>query len=108
MAEDHDNRNPKQRRGVDAYRRATALQYDGQGAPVVTASGTDELAESIIALAREFEIPIYENPELAAMLAALELGDEIPHELYLIIAQIISLAYKIKGELPPTPGKPGS
>ncbi len=102
MRED-DSKSRHQQRGVDAYRRATALQYDGQRAPVITATGSGELAESIIALARELEVPIYENPELAAMLAALDLGDEIPHELYLIIAQIIALAYKIKGELPPTP-----
>ena len=34
------------------------------------------------------------------MLAMLELGDEIPHELYIVIAQIIALAYKVKGVVP--------
>ena len=88
------------KRGVNAYQKAIALQYEGVGAPVVTATGEGAIAEDIIALARELGIPLYENPELTEMLAMLELGDEIPHELYIIIAQIIALAYNIKGIIP--------
>ena len=90
----------KKKRGVNAYQKAVALQYEGVGAPVVTATGAGSIAEDIIALARELGIPLYENPELTDMLAMLELGDEIPHELYIIIAQIIALAYNIKGIVP--------
>lgn len=91
---------PQYQRGVNAYQKAIALKYDGAGAPIVTATGEGVVAEDIIALARELGIPLYENPELTEMLAMLELGDEIPHELYIIIAQIIALAYKIKGVIP--------
>ena len=91
---------PGAREAIDNYRKAVALQYDGQTAPTVTATGSGALAEEIIALAREAEVPLYENAELTDMLSLLELGDQIPHELYLIIAQIIALAYKIKGETP--------
>ena len=87
----------KKKHAVNAYQKAVALQYEGVGAPVVTATGEGAIAEDIIALARELGIPLYENPELTDMLAMLELGDEIPHELYIIIAQIIALAYNIKG-----------
>ena len=90
----------KRQRGVNAYQKAVALKYEGSGAPIVTASGEGAIAEDIIALARELGVPLYENPELTEMLAMLELGDEIPHELYIIIAQIIALAYKIKGVIP--------
>ncbi len=86
--------------GVNEYQKAVALKYDGQTAPRVTASGSGQLADEIIALARELGIPLYENPELTEMLAMLDLGDEIPHELYLIIAQIIALAYNIKAKDP--------
>lgn len=88
------------KQAVNAYQKAIALQYEGVGAPVVTATGEGATAEEIIALARELGIPFYENPELTEMLALLELGDEIPHELYIIIAQIIALAYNIKGVIP--------
>ena len=91
---------------TDAYKKAVALQYDGQTAPQVTASGEGSLADEIIALAQELDVPIYENPELVDMLGALDLGDEIPHDLYIIIAQIIALAYKLKTDKPLADGIP--
>lgn len=83
-----------------APRQAIALSYDGQQAPTLTAKGDDELAEAILAIAREYEVPIYENAELVKMLARLELGDSIPQELYLTIAEIIAFAWNLKGRYP--------
>jgi len=83
-----------------APRQAIALSYDGQQAPTVTAKGDDELAEAILAIARDHEVPIYENAELVKMLARLELGDSIPAELYLTIAEIIAFAWNLKGKYP--------
>lgn len=80
---------------------AIALNYDGEKAPTVLASGQAELAEEILAIAREHEIPIYENPDLAALLTSLSLGEEVPPELYQIIAEIIAFAFYIRGTLPP-------
>ena len=97
---DNNDELTRKKQAVNAYQKAIALQYEGVGAPVVTATGEGVIAEDIIALARELGIPLYENPELTEMLAMLELGDEIPHELYIIIAQIIALAYNIKGIIP--------
>lgn len=90
-------------KGINEYQKAVALQYDGKGAPKVTATGSGVLAEDIIELARELGIPLYENKELTEMLTLLDLGDEIPHDLYIIIAQIIALAYKVKGTQPAFP-----
>ena len=42
-----------------APRQAIALSYDGASAPSLTAKGDDELAEAILAIAREYEVPIY-------------------------------------------------
>ena len=81
-------------------RRAIALEYDGSNAPRITATGTQELAEQIIAIARENKVPLFENPELAQILSQLELGDEIPELLYLCIAQVIAFAYFIRGRFP--------
>jgi len=80
--------------------KAVALYYDGDNAPVVTASGDNDIAEQIIALAREFDVPLYENPELVNVLATLELGESIPEALYLAIAEIIAFAYYIQGKTP--------
>ena len=81
-------------------RQAIALSYDGQQAPTLTAKGDDALAEAILAIAREYKVPIYENAELVKMLARLELGDSIPKELYLTIAEIIAFPWHLKGKFP--------
>lgn len=81
-------------------RQAIALSYDGQQAPTLTAKGNDDLAEAILAIAREHEIPIYENAELVRLLARLELGEQIPEALYLTIAEIIAFAWRLRGKVP--------
>ncbi|MBV6287911.1 EscU/YscU/HrcU family type III secretion system export apparatus switch protein [Pseudomonas aegrilactucae] len=81
-------------------RQAIALTYDGQQAPTLSAKGEDELAEAILAIAREHEVPIYENAELVRLLARMELGDQIPEALYLTIAEIIAFAWQLKGQVP--------
>lgn len=83
-----------------APRQAIALNYDGQQAPTLTAKGDDALAEAILALAREHEVPIYENAELVKLLARMELGDSIPEALYLTVAEIIAFAWQLKGKVP--------
>ncbi len=45
-------------------------------------------------------MPIYENAELVRLLARMELGDSIPQELYLTIAEIIAFAWSLKGKFP--------
>ena len=81
---------------------AVALHYDGDTAPKVTAKGYGELAEQIIALAQEHNIPLQENAELVRVLATLELGDEIPKALYITIAEVIAFAYYLQGKVPKT------
>ena len=83
-----------------APRQAIALKYDGSQAPTLTAKGDDELAEEILRIARDCEVPIYENAELVKLLARMELGDSIPQELYLTIAEIIAFAWNLKGKFP--------
>jgi len=81
-------------------RQAIALKYDGKQALTLTAKGDDALAEAILALAREYEVPIYENAELVRLLARMELGDSIPQELYRTLAEIIAFAWQLKGKYP--------
>ncbi|ROL82128.1 flagellar biosynthesis protein FlhB [Pseudomonas protegens] len=81
-------------------RQAIALKYDGQQAPTLTAKGDDDLAEAILKIARDYEVPIYENAELVKLLARLELGESIPPELYRTIAEIIAFAWNLKGKFP--------
>ncbi|OUS03222.1 flagellar biosynthesis protein FlhB [Gammaproteobacteria bacterium 42_54_T18] len=80
--------------------QAVALTYDGCHAPFVSATGNSDIAEEILRIAKEHEIPIYENPELVDVLSRLELGDEIPELLYRTIAEIISFVYLLKDKIP--------
>lgn len=80
---------------------AVALEYDGQGAPRVTAKGRGELAQRIIETGREHDVEIQENAMLAQALSAVELDDQIPEELYRAVAQVIGFVLSLRGELKP-------
>ena len=82
------------------HTKAAALQYDGENAPKITAKGSGELAKQIIAAAKEHNVHIHNDPILLAVLSKLELGDEIPRELYLAVAKIIAFAYFLQGKHP--------
>ena len=96
--------NRRQRRAAvaDYLTVATALSYRGNGAPRVVASGRDQLAERILAVAREHELPVVESPELAALLAQVPLESEIPRELYVAVAEILAFAYSLRPDRDPT------
>jgi len=78
-----------------------ALSYDGHRAPRVTAKGRGALAEQILALAEVHAIPLEQDPELAALLAQIPLGEEIPEALYRAVAEVIAFAYLLSGKQPP-------
>ena len=70
-------------------RRAVALQYSADdAAPLVVASGMGYLAERIVDVAQEHGVPVYEDDSLATVLTQLNLGQEIPPELYQAIVDI--------------------
>ena len=70
--------------------KAVALKYnpDKNGAPVIVASGMGYLAEKITETAMEAGVPVYEDNSLATLLTQLQLGSEIPRELYQAIVDI--------------------
>lgn len=80
--------------------RAAALKYDGQKAPAVTAKGVGDIADEIIRLAEEHDVFIHEDPILIDVLSQLQLGDEIPEQLYLAVAKIIAFAYMLQEKSP--------
>ncbi len=83
---------------------AVALRYDGTGAPRVTARGRGEVADRILAIAHEHQIPVREDRNLVQLLALVELGDEVPAELYRAVAEVIAFAYRLSGKGPPGTG----
>lgn len=76
---------------------AVALHYNGNGAPRVVAKGGGQLAERIIETAREHKVPLEEDAALAATLSRLDLGTEIPRELYVAVAHVLAFAWAVTG-----------
>lgn len=77
---------------------AVALEYDGEQAPVVTAKGHQDVAEEILRIAEQEHIPVYHDQELSLLLDQLDLGDHIPHSLYVVIAEVLTFAYRLSGK----------
>ena len=78
-------------------KKAVALGYNRSqdNAPKVLASGAGEIANKIISLAKEHDIPIKEDPDLIDILSKVEVDQEIPPNLYKAVAEIFSFLYKI-------------
>ncbi|MCC7121026.1 MAG: EscU/YscU/HrcU family type III secretion system export apparatus switch protein [Gammaproteobacteria bacterium] len=81
---------------------AVALRWDGDGAPRVTAKGRGEVAERILALARDHQVPLREDRALVAVLSKVELDGRIPAGLYLAVAEVIAFAYALQGKRIPS------
>ena len=86
--------------GSDNQELAIALYYDEKNAPRVTATGQGKVARQILAIAKEHNIPLENDPELAALLAQIPLGDDIPDSLYHVVAEVIAFAYIVAGKFP--------
>lgn len=85
--------------GSESYepsKKAVALKYEpGENtAPVVVAKGKGRLAEAIMEKAAENGIPIQQDASLVEVLSKLDLDQEIPAELYTLVAEILSFLYR--------------
>lgn len=78
-------------------KRVAALKYKKEegGAPQVVGTGTGEVAERILQLAKENNIPLYNDEKLVNQLLALELGNSIPPELYRAVADVLVFVYSM-------------
>jgi len=90
---------------------AVALRYDDKQdhAPVVLAKGADEVAARIREVAREHGVPLVSAPPLArALFRNVEIGRQIPHALFVAVAQVLTYVFQLKlarrrGYAPPKP-----
>lgn len=85
-----------QQPGQSAIKKAVALKYapDTNKAPIVVAKGRGEVAQSILNKAKESGVPVQEDPSLVEVLSKLEIDQEIPPELYQLVAEILSFIYR--------------
>ncbi len=85
--------------------KAVALKYSAETdmAPVVVAAGYGDTAERIIDIAEGRGIPVYRDDSLASMLCMLEVGANIPEELYSVVATIYSQIIKTAAQIKDPP-----
>lgn len=72
---------------------AAVIRYDSEhgGTPNVVAQGKGQIAQKIIELAKQNDIPMQEDASLVSSLLDIDLGDSVPPQLYAVIAEILIL-----------------
>ena len=75
---------------------AIAVHYDKDhdAAPKIVAKGKGTVADKIIELAKKSDIPMYQDRDLVEILSKLDLGAEIPAEMYKLIAEVLVFVYR--------------
>jgi flagellar biosynthesis protein len=86
---------------------AVALKYkpEADSVPKVTAKGDGLVAERIIELARENQIPIKEDPDLVQVLSQVDINKEIPPSVYKVVAELLAFVYKLNNKYKNFPNK---
>ncbi|MDE2378953.1 EscU/YscU/HrcU family type III secretion system export apparatus switch protein [Bradyrhizobium sp.] len=88
--------------GEDKTQLAIALHYDRENkgsAPRVVAKGKGAIGAKIVELAKAHDIPIEENEVLAGALSKVELGEEIPPDLYKAVAEVLIFVLRLSGRI---------
>jgi flagellar biosynthesis protein len=77
--------------------KAVALSYDEttNNAPKVVASGKGQIANNIIKIAQDNDLPIRKDEDLVELLSKLDINKEIPPNMYKAVAEIFSFIYDI-------------
>lgn len=88
------DKQPTDKRG--SAKRAAAIRYDSgnDNAPKLVAKGQGLVADRILALADEYDLPVRHDPTLVSILGALDVGAEVPPDLYGVIAEVLAWAYR--------------
>lgn len=86
---------PKQEKST-LPKKAVALKYDPEqgAAPTLIAKGQGAIAEEILRRAQENGVPVQEDSSLVEVLSKLDLNQEIPPELYQLVAELLSFVYR--------------
>ena len=80
----------------DKRKEAIALSYqsDNEAAPKVVAKGAGYIAENIMEKAKDHQVPIQEDSTLVELLSELNINEQIPEELYHVVAEVFAFIYK--------------
>ncbi len=88
-------------------KKAVVLEYQGENVPFVATSGEGMVANSLLTLAEQIDLPVVKDTQLTKHLDQLNFGENIPQELYVSITQVIALVYFLEGNTNHTPDNTG-
>lgn len=82
---------------VSKNSEAVALRYKSKedNAPKVVAKGRGYVADKILEIARQNNIPVREDPELLQLLSTLDLNSEVPPHVYQVVAELLAFVYSV-------------
>jgi flagellar biosynthesis protein len=85
---------------ADPPKKAIAIRYDESkaAAPKIVAGGQGTIAEKIIETARKAGVHIQEDPDLVELLSKIDVGREIPLELYQTVAEVLAFVYRMNNK----------
>jgi flagellar biosynthesis protein len=81
----------------DKKKKAVAVKYQPKidNAPKIVAKGQGKVAEKIIEIAKEHQLHIHNDPDLIEVLSQLDINEEIPPDLYIVIAELLAFVYSL-------------
>lgn len=90
-SDDSAKKNPPQ------VKKAAALKYDNtaDAAPRIVAKGRQHTAEKILEIAKTYDIPVHKDEDLVSILEQIEVDQEIPLEVYSVVAEIFAYIYRV-------------
>lgn len=80
--------------------KAATLQYKGRKTPIVSAFGENEIAQEILKLAQENDVPVYQDEDLVNILSQLNVGQAIPPDLFEWVASVLAFSFFARNEVP--------
>ena len=83
--------------------KAVAIRYDPEksSVPRVAAKGSGAIAEKIIEIAEAAGIPIHQDSDLVEILSKLDIDEDIPPDVYVVVAELLAFVYAINGKMKP-------
>jgi len=91
------------RRKTTPRAAAAALKYDPVSSqpPEIVAAGHGLVAEEIVAIAKQHNVPLREDPGLVEALSRLQIGSLLPRELYIVVAEVLAWVYRVDADNEP-------
>ncbi len=81
---------------MEIEKKGTALEYsESKGVPEIIAQARGQFVENLLQIARDHDITIYKDADLSEALSVLNIGSEVPEELYIAMTEVLAYCYEV-------------